>query len=54
MNKSLAIVLVKRVGSAFLILKPLVIRKYLRHSYHALEACLSPDSRLEGGWIGET
>jgi hypothetical protein len=32
---------VKRVGSAFPTLKALAIRKSLRHSYHALGACLS-------------
>jgi hypothetical protein len=35
-------VLVKRVGSDFSTLKLLVIRKSLRHSYHALGAYLSP------------
>jgi hypothetical protein len=34
-------VLVKRVGSAFLTLKAFKIRISLRHSYHALGACLS-------------
>jgi hypothetical protein len=34
--------LCKRVGSAFPTLKALEIRKSLRHSYHALGACLSP------------
>jgi hypothetical protein len=30
------------VGSAFPTLKELAIKKSLRHSYHALGACLSP------------
>jgi hypothetical protein len=46
-HKSLSIFLVKRVGSAFSTLKPLVIRKSLIHSYHALGACLSPESAFE-------
>jgi hypothetical protein len=41
-NKSLSIVLVKRVGSTFSTLEPLVIRKSLSHSYHALGGSLSP------------
>jgi hypothetical protein len=38
-------VLVKRVGSAFLTLNPLAIRKSLRHSYHAW-GLLEPIKRL--------
>jgi hypothetical protein len=34
--------LVKRVESILPILKPFSMRKSLRHSYHALGACLSP------------
>jgi hypothetical protein len=34
--------IVKRVESALPILIPFSIRKFLRHSYHALGACLSP------------
>jgi hypothetical protein len=47
-------VFVNRVGSAFPTLNPLAIRKSLRHSYHALEACLSPKSALESiyTWSG--
>jgi hypothetical protein len=41
-NKSLSILLVKRVESPVPILKSLSIRKSLMHSYHALGACLSP------------
>jgi hypothetical protein len=41
-NKSLRILQVKSVESILSILKPLSIRKSLRHSYHALGACLSP------------
>jgi hypothetical protein len=45
-NKSLPIFLAKSVKFALPILKPFLIRKSLRHSYHALGACLSPQSAL--------
>jgi hypothetical protein len=40
-NNCFSIFLVKRVESALPILKSFSIRKSLRHSYHALGACLS-------------
>jgi hypothetical protein len=43
----LSIVLVKSVGLVFPTLKPFAIRKSLRHSYHALGACLRPQSTFE-------
>jgi hypothetical protein len=45
-NKFLSIGLVKRVGSAFPTLKPLVRRKSLWHSYHALGGLFEPIKRL--------
>jgi hypothetical protein len=40
-NKSVPILRVKSVESPLPILRPLSIRKFLSHSYHALGACLS-------------
>jgi hypothetical protein len=37
----ISMVLLKSVGYAFPTLKALEIRKSLKHSYHALDACLS-------------
>jgi hypothetical protein len=41
-NKSLPVLLVKNVESVLPMLKSLLMRKFIRHSYHALSACLSP------------